>query len=156
LTAWTAVCDAQLIPKLRYAVLVLATLSAGSCGGQDEDAERPAGTPAAKPASSLKVIAPNTGGGAFRYAQDRLEAPAGRAELVLVNNDVHQHDVRIQTGSKCCYETGAKEVGGTDVITKGTAKTLVDLPAGEYVFFCSVAGHAEDGMQGRLTVSGGG
>ena len=130
-------------------MLVLASLSAGSCGGQDEAAERPAGTPAAKPASSLEVIAPNTGGGAFRYAQDRLEATAGRAELVLVNNDV-----RIQTGRKCCYEAGAKEVGGTDVITKGAAKTLVDLQAGEYVFFCSVAGHAEDGMQGRLTVSG--
>ena len=73
---------------------------------------------------------------------------------MLVNNDVHQHDVANQTGRKCCYEAGAKEVGGTDVITKGTAKTLVDLQAGEYVFLCSVAGHAEDGMQGRLTVSG--
>ena len=138
---------------LRFAALVLATLAAG-CGGQDGGADRPASTPAAKPASSLEVVAPNAGGGDFRYARDRLEASAGRAELVLVNNDVHQHDVRIQTGSRCCYEPGAKDVGGTDVITKGTAKTLVDLRAGEYVFFCSVGGHAEDGMQGRLTVAG--
>ena len=152
MTLRTAVCDAHL-KVFRFAVLVLATLSTGACGGQEEAADRPAGTPAAKPASSLEVVAPNTGGGAFRYAQDRLEATAGRAELVLVNKDVHQHDVRIQTGRKCCYEPGAKDVGGTDVITKGTAKTLVDLRAGEYVFFCSVAGHAEDGMQGRLTVT---
>ena len=131
------------------AVGLLALISLlAACGG---DAEPPA--PAA-PAARLEVVAPNTGGGKFRYAQDRFEAPAGRVELVLVNEDAHQHDVKLQTGTRCCYEPGAKDAGGTDVITKGTTKATVELEAGDYVFFCSVPGHAEDGMQGRLTVTG--
>ena len=40
------------------------------------------------------------------------------------------------------------------MISKGTGKALIDLRPGEYVFFCSVGRHAEDGMQGRLTVAG--
>jgi len=137
----------------RLAILVLAILAAGGCGGQDgADDDGSAATPAAKPASRLEFVAPNTGAGKFRYAQKRVEAPAGRTELMLTNNDVHQHDVKIQSGTKCCYEEGAKDVGGTDVISSGTTKKVVDLQAGEYVFFCSVGSHAEDGMQGRLTV----
>ena len=109
----------------------------------------------AAPVAKLEVVAPNTGGGDFRYAQRRLDAPAGRVELVLVNQDAHQHDVKLQTGTRCCYESGAEDVGGTDVITKGTTKAVVELDAGDYVFFCSAPGHADDGMQGRLTVTAG-
>ena len=113
----------------RPCLAILAVGGRGGCGGQDEADDRSAATPAAKPASRLEVVAPNTGAGDFRYARDRLEAPAGRAEVVLVNEDVHQHDVRIQTGSKCCYEPGAKDVGGTDIVSKGSTKALVDLKA---------------------------
>jgi hypothetical protein len=131
---------------VRAAVLLALLLATAACGGDDEAASP-------EPAAQVKVVAPNTGGGKFRYAKDRLEAPAGRVELTLVNQDVHQHDVKLQTGTRCCYEPGAKDVGGTDVITKGTTKAVVELKAGDYVFFCSVPGHAEDGMQGRLTAS---
>lgn len=139
---------------LRRAVPLLAILVAAGCGGEDEADDRSAATPAPKPATRLELVAPNTGAGKFRYTQERLEATAGSAELVLTNDDVHQHDVKIQTGTKCCYVAGAKDVGGTDIISGGTTtKALVDLKAGEYVFFCSVGSHAEDGMQGRLTVT---
>jgi hypothetical protein len=131
---------------VRAVVLLALLLATAACGGDDEAASP-------EPAAQVEVVAPNTGGGKFRYAKDRLEAPAGRVELTLVNQDVHQHDVQLQTGTRCCYEPGAKDVGGTDVITKGTTKAVVELEAGDYVFFCSVPGHAEDGMQGRLTAS---
>ena len=45
---------------------------------------------------------------------------------------------------------GADDVGGTDVIAKGTTTAVVDLKERESVFFCSVPGHAEGGMRGRL------
>lgn len=133
--------------------LLLAMVVAAGCGGEDEGDDRSAATPAPKSATRLELVAPNTGAGHFRYSLKRLEAPAGRAELVLTNDDEHQHDVKIQTGTECCYVAGAKDVGGTDIISSGTTKALVDLKAGEYVFFCSVGRHAEDGMQGRLTVA---
>ena len=138
--------------RLSGPALLLAVLS-GGCGAEDDAGDRPAGTPAPKPAATLEFVAPNTRGGAFRYKRERLETAAGRIELVFVNQDAHQHDVRIQTGMKCCYEPGSKELGGTEVITKGMTKALVDLRAGEYVFFCSVPGHADDGMRGRLTAT---
>ena len=133
---------------MRAIALLGLLLCIAACGGGDEASEE---RPAA-PAARLELVAPNTGGGKFRYARDRLEAPPGRVELVLVNQDVHQHDVKLQTGARCCYEPGAKDAGGTDVITKGMTKAVVELEAGDYVFFCSVPGHADDGMQGRLTV----
>ena len=135
--------------RLAAPVLVLAVF--GGCGGDDESTP-PAAKPSATPGATLRVVAPNAGGGSFRYAEKRLTASAGSVEVVLVNQDVHQHDVKLQTGVECCYEAGADDVGGTDVIAKGMTSAVVDLEAGEYVFFCSVPGHAEDGMHGRLTV----
>jgi uncharacterized cupredoxin-like copper-binding protein len=48
-------------------------------------------------------------------------------------------------------------IEGTDYATEllnggDTAELVVNLPAGEYVYFCSVPGHREAGMQGTLTV----
>jgi outer membrane protein assembly factor BamB/uncharacterized cupredoxin-like copper-binding protein len=62
--------------------------------------------------------------------------------ISVKNNGMLQHDFVIE---------------GTDFATPllnggDTAELVVNLPAGEYVYFCSVAGHREAGMQGTLTV----
>ena len=49
-------------------------------------------------------------------------------------------------------------IEGTDYATDiysngGTEDLVVNLPAGEYVYYCSVPGHREQGMVGTLTVS---
>jgi glucose dehydrogenase/plastocyanin len=62
--------------------------------------------------------------------------------ITLTNNGVLQHDLVIE---------------GTDFATPllnggESADLVANLPAGEYVYFCSVAGHREAGMVGTLIV----
>ena len=90
--------------------------------------------------------------GRRRFTKKRLDATAGPITIRLVNQDSHQHNIRIHTAERCCYDAGFKELGGTDTIVKGTTSAAVDLSRGKYIFMCSVPGHWEDGMWGRLTV----
>ncbi|HEX8689073.1 MAG TPA: plastocyanin/azurin family copper-binding protein [Solirubrobacterales bacterium] len=56
------------------------------------------------------------------------------------------HDVRVE-------DSGGADLGGTEVITSSEeSATLKNLKAGQYVFYCSVPGHREAGMEGTLTV----
>lgn len=62
--------------------------------------------------------------------------------ITVTNNGALQHDFVIE---------------GTDFATEllnggDSAELVVNLPAGEYVYFCSVPGHREAGMEGTLTV----
>ena len=47
---------------------------------------------------------------------------------------------------------GSKTLGGTKTITDSTDTFALELAPGDYVFFCSVAGHRQSGMEGTLTV----
>lgn len=62
--------------------------------------------------------------------------------ITVTNNGMLQHDFIIENTDF-----------GTDLLNGGQSQDLVvNLPAGEYIYFCSVAGHREAGMQGTLTV----
>ena len=62
----------------------------------------------------------------------------------LTNESSVAHNVTIAQGSKT--------LGATKTITKTTDTITLDLAPGDYVFFCSVPGHRQSGMQGTLTV----
>jgi len=47
---------------------------------------------------------------------------------------------------------GATKIRGTPIITKSKATLSVNLKPGSYVFYCSVPGHRQAGMQGTLTI----
>jgi uncharacterized cupredoxin-like copper-binding protein len=63
--------------------------------------------------------------------------------ITLTNNGVLQHDLVIEDTDFA-----------TELIDGGaSAELVVNLPAGEYTYFCSVPGHRESGMEGTLTAS---
>ena len=136
----------------KRAVVALAAVVAAGCGADDQPARTPA--PAAKPAGPvLSLTAPPSGSGSFRYDRRRLEAPAGPVTFEMVNRDRWGHNIRIQTGRKCCFGEGAVDLGGTETAQPGqTLKATVNLKPGRYFFVCSFTSHWGDGMWGRLTV----
>ncbi|MEZ4497070.1 MAG: cupredoxin domain-containing protein [Thermomicrobiales bacterium] len=81
------------------------------------------------------------------YEETTLEAPADTDFTITVtNNGAAQHDLNIEGTD---FKTKLLNAGESDTIT-------VNLPAGEYIYFCSVPGHRQAGMWGTLTVSEGG
>ena len=134
------------------AVALLAVLGVAACGGDDDDD----GTTAAAPATTT---APAGGGGGgstvdfstppgseLAFNQKDATAKAGSVTIDFDNMQSLQHDVKVEDSS-------GQEVGGTDLVSNGTATATVDLQAGSYTFFCSVPGHREAGMEGTLTVN---
>jgi len=69
--------------------------------------------------------------------------PAGSdVTITFTNTGVLQHDFVIEDTDF-----------GTDLIDNGTSVDLVvNLPAGSYTYYCTVAGHRDAGMEGTLTV----
>lgn len=95
------------------------------------------------------------------------DAAAGESEAITINAfdigfDVTEVSIPADTDTTITFvNTGFLEhdlvIEGTDYATDihtngGTEDLVVNLPAGEYLYYCSVAGHREAGMQGTLTV----
>lgn len=78
------------------------------------------------------------------YESAPTELPTGENELTLENEGTIQHNVVFEelNDEKVLDAAG----GETDTAT-------VSIEAGEYTYYCDVAGHREAGMEGTLTVS---
>jgi uncharacterized cupredoxin-like copper-binding protein len=61
-----------------------------------------------------------------------------------LNKSSVDHDISI--------EGNGVDENGEVVKDGGTSEVQVDLKPGEYTFYCSVPGHREGGMEGKLTV----
>lgn len=113
-----------------------------ACGG-DDDEETTAATETSTTAS---------GGGETidisetEYALDPSEASAAAGEVTfaIVNDGAIPHNLEIEGD-------GVEEVSET---VEGGASTdlTVDLAAGTYRMYCNIADHAEQGMEGEVTV----
>jgi plastocyanin len=96
--------------------------------------------------TTLQISTPS--GTDLAYNQKQVSASAGNVTIDFQNNEVIAHDVAVADSS-------GKVLGQTDLVTSDSASTSIDLPAGNYVFYCTVPGHREAGMQGTLTATGG-
>ena len=79
--------------------------------------------------------------GQLLYVESKATATAGPIKLEMPNESGVPHNILIEN-------TPIE----TPVIKKGVAKASGTLKAGEFVYFCSVPGHREAGMVGKLTV----
>ena len=78
----------------------------------------------------------------YEYAD--AKAPAGQLTLNSKNDEPVDHNIAVDGN-------GVDEKG--EVVRDGGTSTVeVDLDAGEYSFYCSVPGHREGGMEGKLTI----
>jgi len=130
------------------AIAALATLGLAACGGDDDDetaAQAPTTTAAAGGGGGSTVDISTQSGSNLAFDQKDASAKAGSVTIDFDNQQSLQHDVKVEDSS-------GQELGGTDLVSSGTATATVDLQPGTYTFFCSVPGHREAGMEGTLTV----
>jgi plastocyanin len=134
--------------------LALAPLPLAACGGDDDD---DGGEEAATTEQTTETDGGGGGGeattvqlsadpdGAIAYTTDTLEASAGEVTIDFENAASLGHDVCIEApdgGEDVCSET----------ISEGSSSVSATLSPGDYAFYCSVAGHRDQGMEGTLTV----
>jgi uncharacterized cupredoxin-like copper-binding protein len=104
----------------------------------------PPSSPAAgKAGSSLKLAA--NPAGQLSYDTKLLSAKAGAVTITMANMSPLEHNVTI--------EQGGKVLGATPTFAGGTRTLTLNLKPGRYVFYCSVPGHRQAGMEGTLNVS---
>ena len=100
------------------------------------------GTEGGGEATELQIAADP--GGALKFDKESLEAPAGEVKIVMDNPSSLPHAVEI--------EGAGEEAKGETVSKGGKSEATATLEAGEYRYYCPVAGHGEAGMEGTLTV----
>ena len=130
------------------AVCAIAPFALAACGGGDEESSDTGGTEtAADPNPSTDTLdVAAVPDGSFEFEQDSLDADAGTLTVSFDNPAPIAHDF-------CVEDEGGEELGCTELIADGdTDVAEFEVEAGEYTYFCSVAGHREGGMEGTLSV----
>jgi plastocyanin len=138
------------------AALAIASLTLAACGGGDDN-ETTAATTETTQTQPAGGGGGGGGGGAattdklsadasglLKFDTDQLDAKAGKVTIDFTNPAQIQHDVAVAKGSQ--------EIAKSPLVAQGSTSVATDLAPGKYVFYCTVPGHREAGMEGTLTV----
>jgi plastocyanin len=111
-------------------------------GGGNQQATQPS-----IPSEEIEVSSPADG--ALVFEPDGLEAQPGNLTIHYDNPSQVPHSIAVATAN-------GNPLGETQPATGGVQTLEIpDLAPGEYIFYCTVPGHREGGMEGDLTVTGG-
>jgi manganese oxidase len=125
-------------PIAIVSILASLTLVAAGCGGDDEEttASTPATTETAAEAAATEVAM-------TEYAFDPSDLTVKSGDSVDVVNDGEiPHN----------YTVEDTDVATEDLDAGQNEELPIDLDPGDYTVICTIAGHAEQGMTGNLTV----
>jgi plastocyanin len=96
--------------------------------------------------TTLSVSSPADGG--LVYQPNGLTAKPGNVDITYDNPSQVPHSIAVATAN-------GNVLGQVQPFTNGKQSVdLTNLAPGKYVFYCTVPGHREAGMQGNLTVGG--
>lgn len=123
------------------AAVAFAVLLVAGCGGAGSSA-RPAGPASSAPTPSAAGVVLKLTGNEYSFTPPALTAHAGLTTIRFTNGGVVDHDLSIEALHVLLTEKPGK-----------TGEATVTLKPGTYTFICSVPGHRQSGMQGKLTVS---
>jgi plastocyanin len=115
---------------------------AGPTAGATSGAAAPS-EPSAGPTQTLKISSPASG--ELQYQPATLNAKAGNVEIDYDNPSPVPHSIAIGTSVDDVIQQS--QIGASDTFT-----VTAQLKPGTYVYYCTVPGHAQAGMQGKLTV----
>ena len=122
---------------LREATAISQSASKTATPGASPTAS-PAASPMASPAAAIVVEARD-----IMYDKTEITIPAGKdTTITLVNKGVLEHDLVIESLKLSIPLLKPGQEGSI----------VVNAPAGEYEYWCTVAGHKESGMLGKLIV----
>jgi plastocyanin len=113
---------------------------------EEQQAEGTTTTAGGGAAESLAVSSPADGGLVFQ--PNGLTAKPGNVTVTYDNPSQVPHSIAVATSN-------GNVLGEVQPFTAGKQSVqLSNLAPGKYVFYCTVPGHREAGMQGNLTVLG--
>ena len=133
--------------RLLLLLAVIAALALAACGDDDDE-----DTTTTAETTAETTTAADSGGGEtiaiteteFSIDPAEVSAPAGTITFEIANEGGTVHNLEVEGN-------GVEEV--SDTIEPGASgEFTVDLEPGTYELYCAIGDHAEQGMEGELTV----
>jgi plastocyanin len=116
---------------------------------RNEELAKEEGTTEAGPSGPVETIdVSSPEDGALVYNPDGLQAKPGNVVIDYDNPGPIAHSIAVATSNGNLIGETQPAAGGKQTLD------LNDLKPGKYVFYCTVPGHREGGMEGDLTVGG--
>jgi plastocyanin len=119
-----------------------------SSGGNQQPVQTVSGSGGSNAGASTTLDVTSPADGSLVYQPDGLTAKPGNLTITYDNPSPVPHSIAVATSN-------GNVLGQVQPFTQGKQSVdLTNLAPGKYVFYCTVPGHREAGMQGDLTVGG--
>jgi plastocyanin len=116
---------------------------------EEQRAQAEAGQPATSGAPGISLAVDSPSDGSLVFQPNGLTAKPGTITITYDNPSQVPHSIAVATSN-------GNVLGEVQPFTAGKESVdLTNVAAGKYVFYCTVPGHREAGMEGNLTVLGG-